>query len=155
MRLRRVALHINVKKVFPLPRAGGPRFKTRHGHTMLFEGHEQVVHGTGAVGHRHDQTGAVEFGRRRGGQGLGQAHHHKAGAVVGLILNSWCHGVQAKLRACTFAGNGGPLRVVFGKSGPFSIAGGSAPLGMGQVGCEPVLTLSQRLRVGQHHFNAF
>ena len=55
--------------------------------------------------------------------------------------------VQAKLPASTLAGNTGPRRVGAGQARAFGIAGGGAPLGIGQVRGQPALALGQCLRI--------
>ena len=84
-----------------------------------------------------------------------QANHGKARAVKGVVLNSVGRVVQAKLHTGTFAGNAGPGRVGAGQARAFGIAGGGAPLGIGQVRGQPALALGQCLRMSVNRLDAF
>ena len=149
-----MALQIDVKVVVPLACAGGARLKARHRHAMGFERYKQVVHGPRAVGHRHHQTDAILARGGRHGQGVGQADHGKAGAVVCVVLNRVGRYMQGKLAGRPLAGDACPGRIGRGQTRALGVAGDGPSLGFGQVPREPVLALRQGLRVRQHGFNA-
>ena len=150
-----MALDVDVEIVFPLTGFGRTGLEARHRHAMVLQGNQQVVNGTGSVGHRDHQTGAVFARSRRGGHGLWQTDHGKAGAVVGFVLDGVSHRVQAKLGGSPFAGDAGPIGLSGGQSSAFGVAADRTSFGVGQVLAEPALALGQGLRVGQNHFDAF
>ena len=154
MRLRRVALQVDIKIVFPLARAGRPGFKPGHRHAVLLERHQDVVHRARLVGHRHDQADAVTAGGLRRLQRLGQADHREPGAVEGIVLDRMGGDVQAELAGGPFAGDAGPGRVAGGQPCAFRVARHRAPLRLRQVLGEPALALRQCLRMRQHDFDS-
>jgi hypothetical protein len=101
---------------------------------VFLEWDQQVMHGSGAIGHGHDQADAVIAGGLWRFQRLRQANDGKAGAVEGVVLDCVGGDVQAEFTAGALAGNGRPGRVGGGQAGALGVAGGGAPLGMGQVG---------------------